>query len=165
MTNKVNSTFSVDHTKLMRGIYELNPLEFSNRSLTHSVKVVTYDLRFKAPYKEKAMTSKSIHTIEHLLATFLRENSLIGSDVVYFGPMGCQTGFYLVVANHPKQDDVLKALKEATFKALTVEEVPFANKYQCGNYSLVDLKEAKKDLTDFLVTIDQGFKEYTLFKS
>lgn len=105
---------------------------------------VTYDLRFCRPNCGILLDNATLHTVEHMLATFLR-NSEYSSDVVYFGPMGCQTGFYLIVRNTLTSDKVLAHVRDILQKTLDFEgDVPGASEEQCGNYRNLDLQLAKK---------------------
>lgn len=110
--------------------------------------IFTYDLRFKWPNKGDYLDVAAMHTIEHLFATVIR-NSPIKEQVVYFGPMGCCTGFYLLLQNVGKDD-----AKAATIKAfedcLKIDEVPGAGENECGNYKLHNLTLAKKEIAEYL---------------
>ncbi len=110
--------------------------------------VSTYDLRFKKPNAGDYLSDKAMHSIEHMLATVLR-NGKYKNDVIYFGPMGCRTGFYLLTVNlHYRQ--VLNLLKEACSQCLLLNEVPGAHKSECGNYLDHDLKQAKLECSRYL---------------
>lgn len=110
--------------------------------------IFTYDLRFKWPNKGDYLDVAAMHTIEHLFATVIR-NSPIKEQVVYFGPMGCCTGFYLLLQGITKDQ-----AKEATIKAfedcLKIDEVPGAGENECGNYKLHNLPLAKKEIEAYL---------------
>ena len=99
MNNKIDS-FKVDHTKLKRGIY------ISRVDNVGGSGVVTYDIRVCEPAKKEYMDPKVAHTIEHIGATFFRTKSKFKDNVVYFGPMGCMTGFYLILSGYKKTDEV-----------------------------------------------------------
>lgn len=137
--NKIKS-FQVDHRKLDKGIY------ISRKDSD----VVTYDLRFCKPNCGVVLDNATIHTIEHMLATFAR-NSEIQNEVVYFGPMGCQTGFYLLVRDVVPAESVLNMVKKIL--TLTVEyegEVFGASEIECGNYKNLNLENAKKACIEYL---------------
>lgn len=106
--------------------------------------VTTWDLRFKKPNAGDYVSPKALHTIEHLLATVLR-NSSEKDNVIYFGPMGCRTGFYLLTVNLDRAK-VLKLLKESCATALTLDEIPGSKREECGNYLEHDLEDAKREL-------------------
>lgn len=126
-------TFNVDHSKLKAGIY------INNAKVIGEKEIVTYDIRICAPYKDPIMSNAVMHSIEHIMAVNLEEafSKLEGYERIYFGPMGCQTGFYLVVANPIEEFEpekvVLGAIQRACFKALCEETVPFATEKECGN--------------------------------
>jgi len=110
-------TFDVDHKRLKCGIYKDE---------------ITYDLRLVVPYKETLMSNVCMHSIEHILAVKLNEKI----NKIYFGPMGCQTGFYLLSDNKPCE--VYKALVDSCNEALEEKTVPFKSMAQCGNYTTLD---------------------------
>lgn len=136
-------SFLVDHTKLKEGIYI---------SRTDG-DCVTYDLRFCRPNSGILLSNPALHTTEHMLATFFR-NSEISGDVVYFGPMGCQTGFYLIVRSRISSQNVLAVLKSCLEKTLEHEGSVFgASAKECGNYRNLDLNFAKKACGAYLSII------------
>ena len=117
------ASFTVDHTTLTPGIY-VSRVDGD---------VTTYDLRTRTPNTEGLMDNATMHSLEHMLATFLRNGS-IAADVLYFGPMGCQTGFYLLVRN-ADNGAVLSAVKEALRATLSYGGEMFgASPVECGNY-------------------------------
>lgn len=130
-------SFTVNHLKLQRGLY------VSRKDRKNGVTVTTFDLRFTVPNTEPVMDTPAIHTIEHLAATYLR-NSESKDDVVYFGPMGCRTGFYLVTFGDLQSADVFDLMKETCEFILQFEgEIPGATPVECGNYSEQNLPMAK----------------------
>lgn len=130
-------SFTVNHLKLQRGLY------VSRKDRKNGVTVTTFDLRFTVPNNEPVMDTPAIHTIEHLAATYLR-NSERKDDVVYFGPMGCRTGFYLVTFGDLQSADVFDLVKETCEFILQFEgEIPGATPVECGNYSEQNLPMAK----------------------
>ena len=132
------ASFMVDHTKLEPGIY----LSREDRG------VITYDLRFIEPNTPPFLSNKALHTIEHLCATYLR-NSKFSENVIYFGPMGCRTGFYLLTLGltHKEVIDLVKK----TISDLNDYEgpIPGQSEIECGNYKELDLQEAKKELIKY----------------
>lgn len=123
------ASFTVDHLNLKPGIYLSREDHIGERTLK------SYDLRFTAPNFEPVMNTAEIHTIEHLAATFLRNDSEFKNEVIYFGPMGCRTGFYLILTDAVKPDDV-HALLLRTFEFIAnyEGEIPGATARDCGNY-------------------------------
>ena len=139
--NKIPS-FEKNHDKLERGLYEC--------TVMHGV--TTWDLRFKKPNDGDYISPKALHTVEHLLATTLR-NSARKDDIIYFGPMGCRTGFYLLTVNMTK-GEVLPLLKESCRQALEMDEIPGSRREECGNYLEHDLEDAKRQIKDYLDLLD-----------
>lgn len=131
------ASFTVDHLHLKKGLY------LSRQDKQGDVTVSTFDLRFTAPNREPVMDTPAVHTIEHLGATFLR-NDARKEEIVYFGPMGCRTGFYLVMFGDLKSEDVLPLVLQMCDFILNFEgEIPGAKAEECGNYLDQNLSEAK----------------------
>ena len=134
--NKIES-FRIDHLKLESGLY------VSRRDKKGDVVVTTFDLRITAPNREPVIDMPALHTIEHLCATFLR-NSDQKDDVVYFGPMGCRTGCYLVMFGDLNSEDVYDLVISMCDFVINFEgEIPGASPVECGNYSEQNLNMAK----------------------
>lgn len=135
--NRIPS-FSKDHDSMDAGL-----------SLSMQMQgVTTWDLRFKKPNAGDYISPKALHTIEHILATVLR-NSDKKEDVIYFGPMGCRTGFYLLTVN-TDYDGVLALLKESFAVAVTFTDIPGSKRGECGNYLEHDLAGAVKEMKEYL---------------
>ncbi len=134
-------SFQKDHDKLQKGLY----------AMTDANGITTFDLRFKTPNAGDYITPKALHTIEHLLATVLR-NGRCGDKIVYFGPMGCRTGFYLLTVRLSREE-VLALLKESIPAALAMDTVPGSTRKECGNYLEHDPEGAKKELALSLIHI------------
>lgn len=132
------TSFTIDHNVLKKGFY-LSRVDKN---------VFTYDLRFKEPNKGDYLHMAAMHTIEHLFATVVR-NSAYKDKVVYFGPMGCRTGFYLLLFDINK-DEALKLTKECIAKCLELDTIPGSKKIECGNYRSHNLAGAKKELSEYL---------------
>lgn len=131
------ASFCVNHLKLVPGIY------VSRRDEREGVVVTTLDLRVTTPNLEPVLDTGAIHTIEHIVATYLR-NSEQKEDVIYFGPMGCKTGFYLVMFGLLEPTDVVNLVKAAfAFVANFEGEIPGATPRDCGNYSLQNMEMAR----------------------
>ena len=134
--NKTES-FKINHLNLYPGLY------VSRRDQKNDVVVTTFDLRITAPNREPVIDVPALHTIEHLCATFLR-NSAQKDDVVYFGPMGCRTGCYLVMFGDLKSQDVYDLVIEMCDFVINFEgDIPGASPIECGNYSEQNLNMAK----------------------
>ena len=129
------ASFTVDHLRLESGLYL--------RDERDGAVVSTFDLRFTAPNREPVMDMPALHTIEHLGATFLR-NSSRADEIVYFGPMGCRTGFYLILFGDRSPEDALPLVREMCSFILSYEgEIPGARPEECGNYLEQNLAMAK----------------------
>ena len=145
--DKIES-FKVDHTRLGRGLY------VSRKDEREGVCVTTFDLRFREPNKEPVMDTPAIHTIEHIGATYLR-NSKRKEDVVYFGPMGCRTGFYLVMFGDLRSRDVLALVKDMLKFTVGFDgEIPGASAAECGNYLEQNLPMAKYYAKQYLFSLE-----------
>jgi S-ribosylhomocysteine lyase len=132
------ASFQVDHTKIVPGIYESRVDEIGDDFAT------TFDIRMKTPNKEPAIHPNAMHTIEHVVATFLRNDAEWKDRIVYWGPMGCLTGCYLIVKGRPKPQELQPLLLRAFEYLRDYEgEVPGATPVNCGNYLLHDLPMAK----------------------
>ena len=133
------SSFSVDHDLIDAGIY-VSRIDGD---------ITTYDLRTRKPNMGDYMDNLTMHSVEHMVATYIR-NSEIGADVIYFGPMGCRTGFYLLVRN-ADNDTVLNALKSVLHKtAFESTEMFGASRVECGNYLELSLDAAKSEAKRYL---------------
>lgn len=142
------ASFEVDHDLLRPGIY-ISRVDGD---------VVTYDLRTRKPNNGDYMDDTTIHTVEHMMATYLR-NSPIGKWVVYFGPMGCRTGFYLLVRDLIEPARVLKEVKTCLWQIEHHRgEVFGASQKECGNYRDLDLKKAKEECWRYIDTLN-GYGE------
>ncbi len=151
---KTIESFLVDHLNLESGIY------VSRVDRSNGTAVTTFDLRITAPNREPVMDMPAIHTIEHLGATYLR-NSSFKDNIIYFGPMGCRTGFYLLVfgeMSSPKIKPLILALCD--FILNFEGEIPGATPKECGNYSEQNLNMAKYYISKYKEEIikKQNFK-------
>lgn len=150
MENKVKkiASFTVDHDKIGVGIY-VSRIDGD---------ITTYDLRTKIPNGEDYLDDVTMHSVEHMLATYLR-NSSIGGNVIYFGPMGCRTGFYLLTRNLDNQT-VLNELKLALKKTIEHQgEIFGSTRKECGNYKCLSLQKAKEECKKYLDALNE--KEHT----
>ena len=140
------ASFQVDHTRIVPGIY------VSRRDAIDGGFITTFDIRMKRPNVEPAVHPNAMHTIEHIVATYLR-NSAFKDHIVYWGPMGCLTGCYLLVKTREDiQPAQIEPLIRAAFRHLARYrgEVPGATPVNCGNYQLHDLAMAKYEAAEFL---------------
>ena len=132
------ASFTIDHIRLQPGLY------VSRKDKVGQETVTTFDLRVTSPNEEPVMNTAEVHTIEHLAATFLRNEPDWKDKVIYFGPMGCRTGFYLLLAGNYSSADVLDLVKRCFAFAKDFDgEVPGAGAKDCGNYLDMNLPMAK----------------------
>lgn len=148
------ASFTIDHIKLKPGVY------VSRKDHVGAEVITTFDLRMTSPNDEPVMNTAEVHTIEHLGATFLRNHPDFGTKTVYFGPMGCRTGFYLLLAGDDPSRDILPLVTEMfTFIRDFRGEVPGASAKDCGNYLDMNLPMAnwlaKKYLEEVLTNITE----------
>lgn len=139
------ASFTIDHLKLLPGIY------VSRKDNVGGSVVTTFDIRMTRPNFEPVMNTAEIHTIEHLAATFLRNHKEYKDKTVYFGPMGCRTGFYLLLAGDYQSKDIVELMKEMfVFIRDYHDEVPGACAKDCGNYLDMNLPMANYLADKFL---------------
>ena len=132
------TSFTIDHIKLQPGLY------VSRKDHIGAEIITTFDLRMTSPNEEPVMNTAEMHTIEHLAATYLRNEPDWKERVIYFGPMGCRTGFYLLLAGDHSSRDVLPLVTDCfRFIRDFTGEVPGASAKDCGNYLDMNLPMAK----------------------
>ncbi len=137
------ASFDVDHDKIARGIY-ISRIDGD---------IVTYDMRTRLPNMGDYMSNLTMHSVEHMFATYVR-NSAIGKNVIYFGPMGCRTGFYLLVRDTPPSV-VGEVVKDVLRLIIAHEGDMFgASRKECGNYRELDLAAAKSEAFDYLSVLE-----------
>ena len=137
------TSFSVDHDLIEKGIY-ISRIDGD---------ITTYDMRTRKPNCGDYMDNLTMHSLEHMFATYIR-NSDIGSSVIYLGPMGCRTGFYLLVRDVPSER-VLEEVKKALFSIAEEADVMFgASRKECGNYLELSLDAAKKEAAEYLSVLN-----------
>ena len=141
---KTIASFTVDHDKLEKGMY-VSRIDGD---------VVTYDIRMKKPNQGDYLSNGALHTFEHLFATYAR-NSALGSQVIYVGPMGCRTGFYLLLRDTVSREAALELILESFRFVRDFEGViPGSQRWECGNYREHDLPGAKAVAEDMLRVLD-----------
>lgn len=148
------ASFTIDHIKLKPGVY------VSRKDVVGDQIITTFDLRMTSPNDEPVMNTAEVHTIEHLGATFLRNHKEFGTKTIYFGPMGCRTGFYLLLAGDYESKKIVPLITEMyTFIRDFHEEVPGASAKDCGNYLDMNLGMAnwlaKRYLDEVLTNISE----------
>lgn len=154
--NKIPS-FTINHNKLLRGIY------VSRQDVFGSEVITTFDIRMKEPNREPVLHTGALHTIEHLAATYLRNDAQWKDKIVYWGPMGCLTGNYLIIHGDLKSSDIVDLMiRTFNFIANYEGEIPGAQPKDCGNYLLHDLPMAKLESRKFLEEILQKIEDKNL---
>lgn len=143
-------SFKIDHTRLEKGVY-VRSVDCLGTDF-----VTTFDIRMKAPYRDARLKAPVVHAIEHVLATYLRNWR---SDVVYVGPMGCMTGFYVLLSGKKQMSNLLFHLIDAFDWLLTLKEVPGATRCECGNFTFMDLEGAKREAEEYLITLRELWQE------
>ena len=147
------TSFTIDHIRLQPGVY------VSRKDKVGGSTITTFDLRMTSPNEEPVMNTAEVHTIEHLVATVLRNHKEFGEKTIYFGPMGCRTGFYLLLAGDYESKDIVPLMIELyEFIRDYKDEVPGASPKDCGNYLDMNLGMAnylaKRYLDNVLYQID-----------
>ena len=139
------ASFTIDHIKLQPGIY------VSRKDYLGDQVITTFDIRMTSPNEEPVMNTAELHAMEHLAATFLRNHAEFGSKIIYWGPMGCLTGNYLLIKGDLESKDIVELMKR-TFKFIAdfEGEIPGQAAKDCGNYLLHDLPMAKYESKKYL---------------
>lgn len=144
-------SFTVDHLRLLPGLYVSRVDEVEGHPVT------TFDIRMTSPNDEPVMNTAEIHTIEHLGATFLRNHPDYASRTIYFGPMGCRTGFYLILSGEYVSFDIIPLMKDMfAFIAGYEGPVPGASAKDCGNYLDMNLPMARYIAKKYLTGVLEG---------
>ena len=148
------ASFQIDHLRLKPGAYVSRKDKYGGAVIT------TFDLRFKEPNKEPVMDQPALHTIEHLAATFLRSHNKWGEKTIYFGPMGCRTGFYLIVEGDYKSIDIVPLLLEMLDWIEKFDgQIPGASAAECGNWREQNIDMAKWECRKYAALLKKGAKD------
>lgn len=152
------ASFTINHLKLLRGIYVSRVDTLPNGDV-----ITTFDIRMKQPNREPAVSQSALHTIEHLAATYLRNQPEWKDKVIYWGPMGCCTGNYLLMSGKLTSKDILPLMQD-TFRFIAEYEgsIPGATARDCGNYTLNNLPMAKWEARKFVIEVLENIKEENL---
>lgn len=151
------ASFTINHIKLQPGIY------VSRKDRVGAETLTTFDLRMTSPNEEPVMNTAEVHTIEHLAATFLRNHPNYKEKTVYFGPMGCRTGFYLILAGDYESRDIVSLMTEMyEFIRDYKDEVPGASPMDCGNYLDMNLPMANYLAARYLDNVLYGIDDSRL---
>lgn len=153
------ASFKVDHTKLEEGLYVSRIDNWKGVSLT------TFDIRMKKPNKGDYLSTTAAHSIEHLGATFLRNDPRTSDSTVYFGPMGCRTGFYAIFFGELEPFDIDDIILDM-FKYIESYEgiIPGQSEIECGNYKDLDLSEAKKEAKAYINVLTNLNEKNTVYQ-
>lgn len=139
------TSFTIDHLKLVPGLY-VSRMDYINGN-----PITTFDIRITNPNEEPVMNTAEIHALEHIAATFLRNHSEYGDKIIYFGPMGCRTGFYLLLSGQYDSKNILPLMKELfTSIAEYQGDIPGASAKDCGNYLDMNLPMANYTAKKYL---------------
>ena len=153
-------SFKVNHELLKRGLY-VSRKDYDNN--TNSVMATTFDIRIKEPNREPVINIAELHTIEHLGATFLRNHPVYKKETIYFGPMGCRTGFYVIFKGDLNSTDIVVIMQEMfKFIAEYEGEVPGADAKSCGNYLDQNLPMAKYEANKYYNEVLCNLKDENL---
>lgn len=151
-------SFTVNHLTLQPGVY------VSRQDAVGEEIITTFDVRMKAPNREPVVHPNALHTIEHLAATFLRNHSVWADRIIYWGPMGCLTGNYLIVKGDLTSAEILPLMVE-TFRFVSAYEgeIPGASPRDCGNYQLMDLTMARWEAAKYLEVLENATEENLVY--
>ncbi len=152
------ASFTINHLKLLRGIYVSRVDTLPNGDV-----ITTFDIRMKQPNREPAVSQSALHTIEHMAATYLRNQPEWKDKVIYWGPMGCCTGNYLLMSGKLTSKDILPLMQD-TFRFIAEYEgsIPGATARDCGNYTLNNLPMAKWEARKYLIEVLENIKDENL---
>ena len=158
MEMELIQSFSVDHTRIIPGIFT------SRVDVLGDYSVTTYDIRLRRPNKEPVIDVGAMHSLEHIIATYLRNDPEWKDEIVYWGPMGCLTGFYLILKGSRAPQD-LYALVLRSFKAVeNAKEVPGATPENCGHYLMHNLEMAKWYAREFVSYLEENAENSDIFE-
>lgn len=143
-------SFSVDHTAIVPGIF------FSREDKVENGTVTTYDIRLKRPNREPVIDVAAMHSLEHIIATTLRNDPVWKDEIVYWGPMGCLTGFYLILKNSRRPQEIYDLILNAFRSVKDAEEVPGATAVNCGHYLMHNLNMAKWYAEEFVSYLEKN---------
>ncbi|MDU7709168.1 MAG: S-ribosylhomocysteine lyase [Clostridium sp.] len=152
------ASFTIDHLKLVPGLY------VSRRDEVNGNPITTFDIRMTSPNDEPVMNTAEVHTLEHIGATFLRNHPDFKDKVLYFGPMGCRTGFYLLLAGQYQPEDIVGLIRDMFSYISGFEgEVPGATARDCGNYLDMNLPMAKYVAKKYLQNVLIDIQDYQMY--
>ena len=150
-------SFSVDHTRIIPGIFVSRVDTVGGESVT------TYDIRLKKPNRESVIDVAAMHSLEHIIATFLRNDPDWKDEVIYWGPMGCLTGFYLILKGSRAPQEIFDLLLRAFRSVEDADEVPGAAPVNCGHYLMHNLNMAKWYAAEFAAYLEENADDPAIF--
>jgi S-ribosylhomocysteine lyase len=152
------ASFQINHLQLKPGLYVSRKDRFGTSTIT------TFDMRLKEPNKEPVMDQPALHTFEHLGATFLRSHKDWAERIVYFGPMGCRTGFYTILEGDLSSETILPLIKEMLEWIITFEgKIPGASAIECGNWQEQNLEMAKWEARRYAAILEKADMENFIY--
>lgn len=151
-------SFSVDHTAIIPGIFTSRVDEVGGGTVT------TYDIRLKKPNREPAIDVAAMHSLEHIIATYLRNDPDRKDEIVYWGPMGCLTGFYLILKGSRPPQEIFDLILDAFRSVNDAEDVPGATEVNCGNYLMHNLGMAKWYAAEFADYLEANRDDPMIFE-
>ena len=151
-------SFAVDHTAIIPGIFVSRVDTLNNAAVT------TYDIRLKRPNVEPVIDVAAMHSLEHIIATFLRNDPAIKGEIIYWGPMGCLTGFYLILKNSRSPKEIYELILNAFRSVEDFDSVPGATAKNCGHYTMHDLAMAKFYAAEFADYLEKNADNPNIFK-
>lgn len=151
-------SFSVDHTRIVPGIFTSRVDHLGEYSVT------TYDIRLKRPNREPAIDVAAMHSLEHIIATYLRNDPDRKDEVVYWGPMGCLTGFYLILKGNSPPEELYELMLSAFRAVGDADEVPGTAPENCGNYLMHNLEMAKWYAREFVSYLEANAGNRAIFE-
>lgn len=150
-------SFSVDHTAIVPGIFVSREDRIDNKAIT------TYDIRLKKPNREPVIDVAAMHSLEHIIATTLRNDPKWKNEIIYWGPMGCLTGFYLILKNDRPPQEIYELVLNAFKSVKDAEEVPGATPVNCGHYLMHNLAMAKFYAAEFVSYLESNEGKSEIF--
>ena len=151
-------SFSVDHTRIIPGIFVSRVDRLGDNSVT------TYDIRLKRPNREPVIDVAAMHSLEHIIATFLRNDPVWKDEIIYWGPMGCLTGFYLILKGDRTPKEIYGLILDAYRSVSDVKKVPGVAPENCGNYRMHDLEAAKRYAKEFVAYLENNAENGDIFE-
>ncbi|MBR1747139.1 MAG: S-ribosylhomocysteine lyase [Clostridia bacterium] len=151
-------SFSVDHTAIVPGIFT------SRVDIVGDKPVTTYDIRLKRPNREPVIDVGAMHSLEHIIATYLRNDPDRKDEVIYWGPMGCLTGFYLILKGDRSPREIFDLILRSFRSVTETEEVPGATEVNCGHYLMHNLAMAKWYAQEFVAYLEENAENPAIFE-